>query len=358
MTGFPTPRVLTAILALGLVTMAGGVEDDPPYDPTSPEDVAERNEEQEEGETDLSGPAVEPQQGRRGGGVPGSPDAQPDLPTPGMRGGGGGEMTVVNVLATHCERCHGAQKQKGGLQVLPLDQMFTGSEDYWVVRRGEPSDSELYRRITLASTHEDIMPPDGNPMSRAEIELVAAWIRSGAPTDVQPASRQRTVRPRQWFQLYMRLDLDATQRAAATEAVSQFNTGNRSFEQQFRERLTALRRITESGMSEGYSTEDIEEARAELKRLNSMKQQVDGVQAELWALLNQEQQEALRVMLVEATKATGGDREGRSNRRGNRGNRGSDPSSTLTQDEQRRLRELMRERRRNQGDRGGDSDPD
>ncbi|MCH2162947.1 MAG: hypothetical protein MK085_13895, partial [Phycisphaerales bacterium] len=130
MTGFSSSRILLASLVIGLATMAGGAADDPPYDPTSPEDVAERNEEEESGAPDLSGPNVEPQQGRRGGGVPGSPGAQPDLPTPGMRGGGGGATTGVNVLATHCQRGHGAEKQKGGLQVLPLDQMFTGSEDY------------------------------------------------------------------------------------------------------------------------------------------------------------------------------------------------------------------------------------
>ena len=357
MAGFSTTRTLLASLVLGLAAVAGGVEDDPPYDPTSPEDVAERNEE-EGGEPDLSGPTVEPQQGRRGGGVPGSPGAQPDLPTPGMRGGGGGEATVVNVLATHCERCHGAEKQKGGLQILPLDQMFTGSEDYWVVRRGEPSESELYRRITLASSHEDIMPPDGDPMSKAEIELVASWIRSGAPTDVQPASRQRTVRPRQWFQLYMQLDLDAMQRSTAMESVSAFDTGNQSFEQEYRQRINELRKITQSAESGTYSQEEIDQAKAELERINAMKEQVTVVQAELWALLTSEQQEAFRAMLTDAATATRGDRAGRPNRRGARGNRGDRQPSTLTQEEQRRLRELMRERRRNQGDGDGGSGRD
>lgn len=348
MNGFPSCRTLLPLLVIGCCTMVGGAVDEPPFDPTSPEDVAERQEEEGSGDPDLSGPSVSPPEGRRGGGVPGSPGAPADLPEPGMRGGGGGAMNVVNVLATHCERCHGAQRQKGGLQILPLEQLFTGSQDYWVVRRGAPTESELYRRITLASNHEEVMPPDGEPMTKAEIELVANWIRSGAPTDVQPARRQRGVRPRQWFQLYMQLELEPGQRTKARELLASFEAGNRSFEREYRDRINELRRIAQSSVSEMRSQEDIDRAKSEMDRLNAMKRKAEDIQSALWAALSSQQQEALRSLLANAEPQSRGG--GRSNRRPGRTR---EQPSTLSPEEQQRLRELMRRDEGDQGDAGG-----
>ena len=345
MHGFRSSNPLLPLVLIGCCTVAGHAADDPPFDPTSPADVAERNEEQDSGETDLSGPSVEPQGGRRGGGVPGAPGAQPE---PGVRGGGA--MNVVNVLTTHCARCHGTQQQKGGLQILPLAQLFTGSQDYWVVRRGSPRESELYRRITLTSSHEEIMPPDGEPMSPAEIEVVADWIRSGAPTDVERVRRQRAVRPRQWFQQYMQLELEPVQRTAARDAIASFDRDNRSFEREYRDRIAELRRIAQSPVSAMRSQADIDAAKSELERLNALKRKADEVQATLWAGLTSSQQEVFRERLARAAAQSRGG-AGRSNRRGERGRQ---ESGTLTPDEQRRLRDLMRPGR-DQGDSGGDS---
>jgi len=340
--GFPPRRSVLPLLVIGCCTVVGGAVDDPPFDPTSPEDVAERQQEQDSADPDLSGPSVAPQEGRRGGGVPGSPGAPSE---PGMREGGGGAMNVLNVLTTHCERCHGAVRQRGGLQILPLDQLFTGSQDYWVVRRGAPHESELYRRITLESDHEDVMPPDGEPMTKAEIELVANWIRSGAPTNVQPVRRQRSVRPRQWFQLYTQLELDPGQRTKAREILTSFETDNRSFEREHRDRINALRRIAQSSVSEMRSQEEIDRAKSELDRLNAMKRKAEDIQSTLWAALSSQQQEALRQLLAAAESQPRAG--GRSNRRAPRTR---EQPSTLSSDEQRRLRDLMRRGGGNQGD--------
>ena len=113
-----------ALVVVVLVMGTGVLADDPPFDPTSPEDVAERNQEEEDsGETDLSGPEVEVEPNRPGPGLrgaPGAPDAAPDMRRRGN--------DVMGVLSTHCERCHGALKQKGGLQIIPLDQLFTARQ--------------------------------------------------------------------------------------------------------------------------------------------------------------------------------------------------------------------------------------
>lgn len=364
MTGLCTWRALVVVsMAMGPWALA----DDPPFDPTSPEDVAERNEEKGSGEPDLSGPEVDVEPNRPGPGLrgaPGAPDAAPDMRRRGS--------DVTGILSTHCERCHGALKQKGGLQILPLDQLFTGSEEYWVVRRGDPQSSELFRRITLASSHEDIMPPEGEPLSKAEVEVIETWIRSGASTDVQRSGRQNRVRPREWFELYMGLDLDQQQQAIAREQITAFQSSTRSFEREHRQRINELKQITESEPSGEVTAEDIQKAKAELNAINKMKQQVEAVQSEMWSALTPDQQDAMRTLLAAAQsnpQGRGGDRANRGGRGGmqgaeggmqgaeggRRGAEGGRPS-TLTPEEQRKLRELMRSRRRDQGS-GGDGGP-
>ena len=76
MTGLCTLHALVVVLlAMGPSVLA----DDPPFDPTSPEDVAERNEEKGSGEPDLSGPEV---------------DVEPNRPGPGLRGAGASVSAV------------------------------------------------------------------------------------------------------------------------------------------------------------------------------------------------------------------------------------------------------------------------
>jgi len=332
-----------AFVVVALVMGSGVLGDDPPFDPTSPEDVAERNQEEESGDPDLSGPEVDVEPNRPGPrlpGAPGAPDAAPDMRRRGS--------DVTGILSTHCERCHGSRNQKGGLQILPLDQLFTGSEEYWVVRRGDPESSELFRRITLPSSHDDIMPPEGEPMSASEIEVIETWIRSGASTDVQSAARQNRIRPRQWFELYMQLDLDQQQRANARDEITAFQSSVRSFEREHRQQINQLNQVAESEPSGDVTAEDIQKAKEALAAINQAKQKVDTVQSTLWTALTPDQQEAMRGLLATAQSSPQGQGGDRANRRGRGGmqepQRGMD--STLTPEEQRELRELMRSRRR------------
>ena len=51
-----------------------------------------------------------------------------------------------------------------------------------MVKPGDPSGSELYRRITLPSGSADYMPKNHkSPPSPAEIEVLRWWIEIGAP---------------------------------------------------------------------------------------------------------------------------------------------------------------------------------
>ncbi len=50
-----------------------------------------------------------------------------------------------------------------------------------MLKPGDPKGSELYRRITLPATEEEVMPADGKPLlTRDEIKNIELWIAGGA----------------------------------------------------------------------------------------------------------------------------------------------------------------------------------
>jgi hypothetical protein len=100
--------------------------------------------------------------------------------------------SVAPVFEHNCYKCHGATKQKAGLRLDSLEAVLRGSDEGEVVKPGNSSDSELFRRITLPPGDEDIMPSGGSsPLSPAEISVLQSWIAAGAPsTDVFEAARQ------------------------------------------------------------------------------------------------------------------------------------------------------------------------
>ena len=82
---------------------------------------------------------------------------------------------IAPVLAQRCLECHGPEKQKGKLR---LDTRETAFEH--VIVPGKPGESELLKLISLPEGHDDIMPAKGDPLSKAQIDLIRQWIEEGA----------------------------------------------------------------------------------------------------------------------------------------------------------------------------------
>src|SRR5262245_2094131 len=98
------------------------------------------------------------------------------------------DRDVRPLLAGHCVKCHGPEKQQGGVR---LDQRATqlrpadsGSRP---VVPGRPADSEMIRRLE-ASDASERMPPDADPLKGEQIAILRAWIEQGAvmPEAVMP----------------------------------------------------------------------------------------------------------------------------------------------------------------------------
>ncbi len=88
---------------------------------------------------------------------------------------------VAPIFDRHCTACHGAEKKKAGLRLDSFEQLMRGAESGVVVKPGDAKGSELFRRITLPHTDEEVMPSDGKPLLTAdEIKIVELWIAGGA----------------------------------------------------------------------------------------------------------------------------------------------------------------------------------
>ncbi len=79
-----------------------------------------------------------------------------------------------------CIKCHGPEKQKGDLRLDSKTAAMKGGKDGAVIVAGQADKSDLYRRITLKAGDDDIMPSKGDPLTKAQTDLIKQWINEGA----------------------------------------------------------------------------------------------------------------------------------------------------------------------------------
>jgi len=84
------------------------------------------------------------------------------------------------LLAAHCLECHGPEKQKGGLRFDIREGAFkTGDSGEPAIVRGQARQSRLIHLIASGDADER-MPPKGDRLTSAQIELLTRWIDAGA----------------------------------------------------------------------------------------------------------------------------------------------------------------------------------
>lgn len=91
--------------------------------------------------------------------------------------------SVEGIFLNRCAVCHTEAGAMGappeGLRLDSYDRILRGG-DRVVVVPGDPLASEVYRRIVGHSRPG--MPFGGPPLTEAEVERIAVWIRAGAPS--------------------------------------------------------------------------------------------------------------------------------------------------------------------------------
>ncbi len=84
------------------------------------------------------------------------------------------------LLASRCFECHDGRKQTASYRLDVKDVAVRGGESGAAgIVPGHPEQSELWRRVT-SQDESDRMPPEGEPLTAAEVQRLRKWITSGA----------------------------------------------------------------------------------------------------------------------------------------------------------------------------------
>jgi mono/diheme cytochrome c family protein len=86
----------------------------------------------------------------------------------------------ISPILQSCVECHGDAKQKGDLRLDTREAALKGGKDGVVLVPGDAEKSDVYKRIILPKGHDDVMPPKGEPLSKAQTDLIKQWIAEGA----------------------------------------------------------------------------------------------------------------------------------------------------------------------------------
>lgn len=101
---------------------------------------------------------------------------------------------VLPIMKEHCWQCHSNEEEvKGNLALDDLDEM----RDYQVgpfniIRPGKPAESSFLEKMLLAKDHDDFMPRNGDPLPKAQLDIIEQWIAKGAVIDAKnPTDKEK-----------------------------------------------------------------------------------------------------------------------------------------------------------------------
>ncbi len=100
---------------------------------------------------------------------------------------------VQPILAKRCYACHGPDEAESGLRFTDQEAAYAEADSgEFAIVPGDVEASTLIARITSEDEFER-MPPEGDPVTPQEVEVLRRWIEQGAPWDkhwaFQPINR-------------------------------------------------------------------------------------------------------------------------------------------------------------------------
>ncbi len=130
------------------------------------------------------------------------------------------EHDIRPLLKAKCWACHGALKQEAGLRLDNGALVRRGGDSGEVVTPGDPDTSYLIERVG-AEDDSYRMPPEGEPLTKAQVDRLRNWIAAGAPSpDDEPVPQD----PREhWaYQPLDEVSLPGAPAAAGATAIDRF----------------------------------------------------------------------------------------------------------------------------------------
>ena len=95
------------------------------------------------------------------------------------------------ILREKCVGCHHRNRTQGELDLSTYAGILAGSESGKIVRSGDPEDSLLY--LVITHQEEPAMPPEGEPLEVAKVEMIKSWIAHGMPETSEAAGHATPV---------------------------------------------------------------------------------------------------------------------------------------------------------------------
>ena len=92
---------------------------------------------------------------------------------------------VKPILAQRCFRCHSSLEQESGLRLDNVPAILKGGEGGAIVAPGKSGESRLIAAVMR--TGDLKMPPEGEPLTEAQVAILKAWVDAGAPAPPEGA---------------------------------------------------------------------------------------------------------------------------------------------------------------------------
>ena len=100
---------------------------------------------------------------------------------------------VQPALEQRCLSCHNNTKTSGGLSLVSYETLMKGGSKGPVISPGNPSASDLFRRVNLTPDRSDFMPRNRKtPLDTNEVAAIGWWISQGAPKSATVGSLNLT----------------------------------------------------------------------------------------------------------------------------------------------------------------------
>ncbi len=88
---------------------------------------------------------------------------------------------ISPILESKCYGCHNANKQKGSLRMDQLNLLMKGGKNGKIIEPGNPTESEMIKRLMLPTDDDDHMPPKEKPQpTESQLALLHWWITNNA----------------------------------------------------------------------------------------------------------------------------------------------------------------------------------
>ncbi|NDH06691.1 DUF1549 domain-containing protein, partial [bacterium] len=91
------------------------------------------------------------------------------------------QKVIKPLFQSRCYSCHGALKQNSKLRLDTAAFILAGAGKSKIITPGNPKGSELLSRVASMEESER-MPPEGEPVTPAQIKAIERWIAAGAPS--------------------------------------------------------------------------------------------------------------------------------------------------------------------------------